>query len=166
MNDEQKELLSIVGIGSIGYFVFNSIKNTLVNNVIINLGNPTLDNQFFSNGYFKLDVPIYITNNNIFDISFAYFTGYVTYGNIKLADVSIPYNFSIPNNTTRQFNLNADIPIVSVMNDLVNAITYVSNGGSIFDLLINKIELTGTIVLKSGTMQFPINLDKIAIPIV
>ena len=166
MNEDQKNLLSIIGIGSVGYFVFNSIKNTLVNNVIIQLGNPELDKQFFSDGFFKLDVPIYITNNNIFDISFAYFTGYVTYGNIKLANVSIPYNFSIPNGTTRQFNLNTDIPITSVMADLSNAIQYVLQGGSIFDLLINRIELTGTIVLNSGRISVPIPLDRIPIPIV
>lgn len=166
MNEQTKNVFAVMGVGGLLYFMYDNVKNTITNNVNITLGNPTLDKQFYSAGYFRLDVPITIQNNNIFDITFSQLRGVVTYGNLRLANVSMPYNNKIPNNTIRTFNLNVDIPITSILTDLANAFNYVYSGGSIFDLLINKIELSGHVVLSTGLANVPVNFNKIAIPIV
>lgn len=157
-----KNLLAVTGgvaiMGAMGY----TLVQKLISNVIIDTGNPTIDNTPFANGYLRTDVPLTITNNNSFDIGISSFFGRVNYGIVDLASVSMPFGFSVPAGTTRIIKLNMDIPIVSVLNDISQLIVQ----GNVFDAILNKIELNGTIVVKGRLAKVKIPLENISIPIV
>ena len=157
-----KNLLAITGgvavVGSLGYLLVQK----LVSNIKVDVGNPTIDTTPFLNGYLRTNVPLVVTNNNYFDIGITSFFGKVNYGLVDIANVSIPYGFSIPAKTTKTVTLNMDIPIAEVLNDIGLLIS----NGSVFDAILNKIELNGSILIKGRVAQAKIPLNNITIPIV
>ena len=157
-----KNVLAITGglaiMGGLGY----ALVNKLITNVYVDVGNPSVDSTPFVNGYLKTKVPLTITNNNVFDIGITSFFGRVNYGIVDLADVSIPFGFSVPSGSTRLVELNMDIPITEVLTDIGALI----QDGNIFNAILNKIELNGTVVVKGRFAKAKIPLENIAIPIV
>jgi hypothetical protein len=161
-SETNKNLLAITGgvavVGSLGYLLVQK----LVANVKVDVGNPTIDTTPFLNGYLRTNVPLVVTNNNYFDIGITSFFGKVNYGQLDIANVSIPYGFTIPSKTTNTVTLNMDIPILEVLNDIGLLIS----NGSVFDAILNKIELNGSILIKGRVAQAKIPLNNITIPIV
>jgi len=161
-NGMGKNVLAVTGgiaiLGGIGYVVANK----LISNVFLDVGNPSMDNTPFANGYLRTNVPLTITNNNVFPIGISSFFGRVNYGMLDLADVSIPFGFSVPSGATRVVELNMDIPIAEVLTDIGALI----QNGSVFNAILNKIELNGTVIVKGRFAKARIPLENIAIPIV
>ena len=157
-----KNALAVTGglaiLGGLGY----ALANKLISNVYIDVGNPTIDNTPFMDGYLKTNVPITIINNNVFGIGITSFYGRVNYGMLDLADVSMPFGFSVPAGTQRVVELNMDIPINEVLSDISALI----QNGSVFDAILNKIELNGTVIVKGRLAKARIPLENISIPII
>jgi len=160
--DSGTNLLAITGAVSIAGVVGYSMVNKLINNVSVDVGNPSIDNTPFLNGYLRTKVPVTITNNNLFSIGISSFYGKVNFGIVQLANVSVPFGFSIPAGTTRLISVDMDIPITEVLNDISLLII----DGSVFDAVLNKIELNGNILIKGRFAKANIPLNNISIPIV
>ena len=148
------------GVALVAYLAKKTIDN-IVSNVVIELGVPQLDNTPFAQGYINLDVPVTITNNNPFPINVKYFHGLVTYGPIALANISFPVGFSLPAGLTKTINLDMAIPITQVFNDVLDELA----SGNIWDVVLNKIYLNGTLQLHGNFTNVPIQLEQIPIPI-
>jgi LEA14-like dessication related protein len=156
------KVLAVVGGLSIGAFLLKQAADKILSNIIVTVGTPQLDSSPFADGYLKSDVPVTIENYNPFPLGLEYFAGRVNYGELKLTNISILTPISIPANSTRTITLDLDIPIQSVLNDVIGLL----QGGSIFSALINPITLNGALQVQGNISQIPIPLNDIRIPIV
>lgn len=156
-----KNILAATGAVAIIALVLNETAKKLIANIIITPGTPQMDSTPFAQGFIKVDVPITIENLNPMPIGLKYFYGTVTFGDLTLSQVSIPTAFTIPSGATRTINLDMDIPILKVLGD----ITALFEQGNIWDAVLNKIELNGTLQVQGNFTNIPISIDRIAIPI-
>lgn len=157
-----KNVLAITGgIAILGYAT-KSAAEKLISNVVVQAGQPQLDNTPFSQGYFKLDLPVSIANYNPFPLGIDYFAGVIKYGEITLSNVSLPFGLWVNANDSTIINLNIDIPINTVFNDIANLI----NSGNIFGAILNKITLNGEIKVLGSIASTTIPLNNITIPII
>lgn len=161
MKMEGKTVLAGVGVVAIAALVIAKGVSVLVANVQVTPGTPHLDSTLYTNGYVNVDVPIVITNNNFFPIGIKYFFGNVYFGTVKLANVSLPVGFFVAAGGTTTIVLNLDIPIAAVLNDFYQVIA----NGNIFDAILNKLVLNGSLQVAGNFTNTPIKLNQIAIPI-
>jgi len=157
-----KNVLAIVGGISIAALILKQAADNLLQNVIVTLGNPQMDSTPFAQGFLKVDVPVTIENRNPIPLGLKYFRGVVTYGQVRLSNVSIDTPFTVPPGGTRTINLNMDIPIDKVLNDLVGLF----ENGNVWNALLNKIELNGQLQIQGNFTDIPLPITGIAIPIV
>lgn len=159
---DTKTVLAIGGgLALIGYLAKLSV-DKIIENLDVQIGNPQFDSSIFDDGFIKVDIPVIISNQNPFAVNVKYFFGVVKYGDITLANVSLPIQFSVAPGTTKTINLDMDIPIFTVLDDLLSEL----GGGNILDVFLNKIYLSGKLQLMGNFVDVPIQLDKISIPIV
>lgn len=156
-----KNILALTGAGAIVYLVTKSTIDQFISNIVVTAGNPSVDSTPFSNGYIHTTVPVTITNNNIFPIGIKSFFGRVSYGQLSLADVSLPVGFYVPSGSTRQIALDMDIPVLTITNDIANLIQQ----GDVWNAIMNKITLNGVLHLYGNFTNIPIPLNNIVIPI-
>jgi len=157
-----KTALALVGGGAIAYAFASSAAQKIQENIVFSIGSPQMDNTGFANGFIKLELPITVTNYNIFNINIKSFYGVVKYGEIQLSNVSFPFGFVLESGKTKTLSLKINIPVNSVLDDVLNALY----SGNIFNTLINKIYLSGVVHLKTDVTSVNIPLENIAIPIV
>ena len=162
MKDETKTVLAWTGAGALVYFVGKSAIDTFVSNVQVHAGNPSIDTTPFANGFIQTTVPVTVTNNNFFPVGIKSFYGRVNYGQLSLANVSLPIGFYVPPGATRQVALDMDIPVLDITNDIALLIQQ----GSVWNALMNKITLNGTLHLYGNFTNIPIPLNNIVIPII
>jgi LEA14-like dessication related protein len=134
----------------------------IIENIVVVPGSPQLDSTPFYSGFIRTDVPVTITNNNLFPIGLKYFKGVVSFGEVDLADISINTPFSVPSGGTLTITLNMDVPIGEVILDIGNLII----GGNVFDVILNKLLLNGSLQVQGNFTNIPIPLENIAIPLV
>jgi LEA14-like dessication related protein len=157
-----KTILAAIGVFSIiGLAAYQAIL-AIIANIKVVPGNPSLDSQFFADGFIQTSVPITIENNNPFPLAIVNFFGVVNYGQLRLANVALPVGFYVPANSVKTIILDLDIPVESVVQDTVLLIQQ----GDVWNALLNRVELTGSIALGGGGHSFSIPLNRVAIPIV
>lgn len=157
-----KTILAAIGVFSIiGLAAYQAIL-AIIANIKVVPGNPSLDSQFFADGFIQTSVPITIENNNPFPLAIVNFFGVVNYGQLRLANVALPGGFYVPANSVKTIILDLDIPVESVVQDTVLLIQQ----GDVWNALLNRVELTGSIALGGGGHSFSIPLNRVAIPIV
>lgn len=157
-----KTILAAIGVFSIiGLAAYQAIL-AIIANIKVTPGNPSLDSNFFADGFIQTSVPITIENNNPFPLAIVNFFGVVNYGQLRLANVALPVGFYVPANGVKTIILDLDIPVESVVQDTVLLIQQ----GDVWNALLNRVELTGSIALGGGGHSFSIPLNRVAIPIV
>lgn len=154
----------LAGVGVIAIFLLMAQKAiaAIVANIKVTPGTPVLDSQPFLDNHIRTDVPIVIENNNPFPLSIINFFGMVSYGQLTLARVTLPQGFYVPANSVSTIVLNMDIPIQQVVSDTALIIQQ----GDIWNALMNRIELSGSVAVGGGGYSFTIPIDRVAIPIV
>lgn len=162
MDNPTKTALAIAGAGAIAYFILRSAADKVLANIKIDIGNPQMDNTPFLSGAVQVDVPVSIQNNNSFALDIQSFYGVVSYGDITLSNVSIPIGFIVASASQKTITLDMNIPINTVLNDVIAAI----QSGNIFNTLINKLYLTGALAVNTPAGAITIPLNRVAIPIV
>jgi LEA14-like dessication related protein len=161
--------LAFVGVAALLVGAGNAVVNAIIANVAVSAGNPRLDfntpaidplnpNEVFV----RVDLPITVTNDNVFPLGVNSFEGVIKYGNITLTTIGLPYGIWVPAGGTITVNVDVDIPLRRVYDDLAIAIA----NGNILNTLLNKITLSGTVHVVGKGTGVSIPLTDIAIPIV
>lgn len=158
-----KNGLAIVGgLAILGAFAVKAV-NVITSNIKVSASSPSLDftnySSYLGNSIIPLDVTVTIENSNPFPLGIQNFFGVVKYGSITLSNVSIPYGLYIPSNSVQSFLLNVDLPIEKIINDIASQ-------NNIWNAILNRIELSGTVRVGARGYNINIPLDRIAIPIV
>lgn len=159
--------LAVVGVAALAAMAANAALEAIKKNISFEVGMPSLDmspqtiNPVPGESYVRLDLPVEITNNNIFPIGAQYFFGVVKYGSITLTEVNLPYGLWIPSAQTVTITIDIDIPVKRVLDDLYA----IAQNGNIFNALINKIKLSGVFNLYGNLTQIPIEIKDLEIPI-
>jgi len=156
-----KTILALIGVGAIVAGIGAKAIAIITANIKTNPGSPVPDYANFNNGFIALDVPIVIENANPFPIGIQNFFGIVNYGNLTLSRVSIPTGLYVPAYSTQTIVLNLDIPVQEVIQD----VGLLVQQGNIWNALINRLELDGSVRIGAKGYSFIIPLEKIAIPL-
>lgn len=163
-----KTVLAFIGGAAIvGALAYKAIQ-VIIGNIKIVPGTPVLDTSIYNllpapgttYNTMNLDVPIFIENKNPFPLAINNFFGSVYYGKIILTRVTLPNGIYVPANSSTTINLNLDIPIDAVINDVANAA-----GQGILNVLLNRIELVGSVRIGAKGYNLQYKLDRIPIPI-
>ncbi len=154
-------ILSVVGAGAILSSVIKKGGEKVANNITVSVGTPIIDKALFTNGSINLKLPISIENKNIIPIGVSSFSGVVSYGTVTLSNVSLPTGFFIEAESSDTITLNINIPIQKVLNDLNNIVS----SGNLFNALLNKIYLNGSINMKYNGVNLSIPIESVEIPI-
>jgi hypothetical protein len=133
----------------------------IIANIKTTAGSPVPDYANFNNGFIALDVPVIIENGNPFPIGVQNFFGVVSYGNLTLSKISLPMGIYVPAYSTQTVVLNLDIPVEQVVQD----VGLLVQQGNIWNALINRLELDGSVREGAKGYSFVIYLEKIAIPL-
>lgn len=157
-----KNVLAVVGVLALVGLAAKKAIDAIVANIKVTPGTPVMDSTPFLNNSIRTDVPIVIQNDNPFPLSIINFFGTVSYGQLTLARVTLPTGFYVPANSIRTIVLNMDIPIDQVVSDTALLIQQ----GDIWNALLNRIELSGSVRVGGGGYSFVIPIDRVAIPIV
>jgi hypothetical protein len=157
-----RNTLAVAGGLAVIALVLKGAADKIIENIEVVPGQPQLDSTPFYNGFLMADVPVTITNKNPFPLGLKYFRGLVSFGKVRLANISIDTPFSVPSGGTLTITLNMDIPIGQVMGDIGDLLL----GGNIFDAILNKILLNGELQVQGNFTNVPIPLENISIPIV
>jgi len=152
----------VVGVGVLAIGA-NAAANSIINNLKFDIGIPQLDYDEFSNGYIGLDLPITVTNNNSIPISIKYFYGVLKYQGIKIANLNFPIGFDLPSLGVKTIQLDINIPLVSIMNDLVQAFTSGDLLGFLEDF--DGLYLDGTLQIYGNITGIPITFTNLKIPL-
>jgi len=155
-------ILSVVGAGAIVSSVIKKGGEKVADNITVSVGTPIIDKSLFTNGSINLKLPISIENKNIIPIGVSSFSGVVSYGAVTLSNVSLPTGFYINPNDSDTITLNIAIPIQKVLNDLSNVVS----SGNLFNALLNKIYLNGSINMKYNGVNLSIPIESVEIPII
>lgn len=159
--------LAAVGVASLAAMAAKTALEAIKNNISFQVGMPSIDmsiqaiNPIPGETYVRLDLPVELTNNNIFPIGAQYFFGVVKYGNLTLTEVNLPYGLWVPSGQTVTITIDVDIPVKRVLDDLYG----IAQNGNIFNALINKIKLSGVFNLYGNLTQIPIEIKDLEIPI-
>lgn len=162
--------LAVVGGVAILAYGAKQAALAIINNIEVLPGNPQLDSTLpptsiidpNAETYIRLDLPVTITNNNAFPLGVDWFMGVVKYGQLTLTNVNLPYGLFVPSGQTVTITLDVDVPVKRVVQDIQALIQQ----GNIFNALINKVTLSGSLQVTGNLTKIPIPLDNIAIPIV
>lgn len=143
--------------------------DAIIANVHVSSGNPRLDyntlptNPLIPNEvYVRIDLPITVTNNNIFPLGVNSFNGVIKYGSVTLTTVGLPYGIWVPSGGTVTVTVDVDIPLRQVYNDMSVALA----NGNILSVALNKILLSGTVNVTGNGTGVSIPLNNISIPII
>lgn len=159
--------LAAIGVAAIAVAAGNAALEAIKNNISFSVGMPSVDmttqpiNPIPGESYVRLDLPITITNNNVFPVGAQYFFGVVKYGSITLTEVNLPYGLWVPAGQTVTITLDVDIPVKRVLDDLYG----IAQGGNLFNALINKVKLSGVFNLYGNLTNIPIEIKDLEIPI-
>ena len=161
--------LALVGVAALVATAAKKAVDAIIANVHVSSGNPVLDyntpptNPIIPNEvYARIDLPITVTNNNIFPLGVNSFGGVVKYGNITLTTVALPYGIWVPSGGTITVTVDVDIPIKRVYDDMAAAFS----SGNILNVVLNKILLSGVVDVVGNGTGVSIPLNNIAIPII
>lgn len=159
--------LAAVGVVALGVIAAQKALEAIQKNISVDVGNPNIDmntqpyNAVTGETYVRLDLPVTISNYNIFPLGARYFYGTIKYGNLTLTEVNLPYGLWVPSGGTVTITIDVDIPVRRVLDDIY----YIAQNSNILDALINKVKLSGKLDLYGNMTNIPIPLNDIVIPI-
>jgi LEA14-like dessication related protein len=156
-----KTILALIGVGAIVAGIGAKAIALIIANIKTTAGSPVPDYANFNNGFIALDVPVAIENKNPFPIGIQNFFGVVHYGDLTLSNISLPLGIYVPAYSSQTVVLNLDIPVQEVVQD----IGLLVQQGNIWNALINRLELDGSVRVGAKGYSFVIYLEKIAIPL-
>ncbi len=142
-------ILKLIGIGFIGYYLFNKFTSKISDGISfekarLKWGSLTI------NGI-SITVILRYFNTNGFGIPIDGFEGQLMYGDIRLAQISLPFPVTLASNVGTDININATI----FWNQLAdNIVTQIQN-----KQLLQRIRIVGRVIVKGVSVPVDYQLE-------